>query len=468
MGTKTTRFAALVMVLSVICSGTAGCGKMTQEKLIEKMDEVIAGNPSTYAEISMDLNSSYKMGIMGMDVSMGLEVNMDMKSWVDMEPLASYSEGTMHINVMEQEFDSDIKTYLETADDGGITAYSYTGMTDEWVSSDSGMTIDEYKEMNAIAQRPMNERFSSITMEEETTELDGKEVYVLHLTCSGETIEAMMGEYIDNVFVSQGMNFDFSMDGLTAPAVYYVDTETFLPVQIEMTIDGMDNIVNDLIKQELGNMDEIPLETGEGIVEIIEEMDIAVEGTTCSMVMKNIGYGPQEVPAVPEEVKEAIAFTAALEELGTTLEDGSYVLHSGSTVLRVPMPAGWVEQGISEGSLSFANPEGTSMLTYTIIPEFYEGDYTSELVAFYDDLFTSMGMTLESGQLEQKLMTEFGEVDGQWTGTDGLIIAYTTVPIDSSDLYVLAMDMGGNWPDASKALTEAMDGVRMLTYEDIK
>lgn len=475
MNRKATRSMILMVILGVTCLSAAGCGKMTQEKLLEKMDEAAAGNPYTYSEMDVSLTSSYKMDVMGMNMSMDLEMSMDGKAWANVDPYASYSEISMYMNMMDQEVDANIKSYGEVTEDGKVATYTYTDLTDEWAFSDV-MTLEDYTEMLKVAEKPMSERFSSITMEEEKSELNGKEVYVLHVTCSGEDMDALMGGQMDSMMSkymgeslgSEDMDMDLSFAGMTIPAVYYVDAKTFLPIQIDMSIDDMDSFLNDAINQALDGMGETLSELGEGAEDFADEMDFAMEGTVCTMTIKNIGYGPQEIPSVPEEAKEAIAFTQALEELGGMLDDGSYVLKSGGTVLRVPMPAGWMEQSVSETDLSFSNLTGTGMLTYAVIPDIYAEAAAFELSSYYEELFTSMGMTLDKGQTEQPIATAFGDIEAEWMGMDGLLISYMTIPLDGGKLYVLAMDAGNLWGDADSALAAAMDGVRTITYDDIK
>ena len=174
MNSKATRSMILMVILGVTCLSAAGCGKMTQEKLLEKMDEAAAGNPYTYSEMDVSLTSSYKMDVMGMNMSMDLEMSMDGKAWANVDPYASYSEISMYMNMMDQEVDANIKSYGEVTEDGKVATYTYTDLTDEWAFSDV-MTLEDYTEMLKVAEKPMSERFSSITMEEEKSELNGKE-----------------------------------------------------------------------------------------------------------------------------------------------------------------------------------------------------------------------------------------------------------------------------------------------------
>ena len=100
---------------------------MTIEKLMENMNESMADKTVTYSEVDMEMGGSYEMNVMGMDMSMDMLLNMDVEMWTSDNPVKTYMEGSMNIEMMDESIDSEIKSYME--EDGDLlVSYTYTGM----------------------------------------------------------------------------------------------------------------------------------------------------------------------------------------------------------------------------------------------------------------------------------------------------------------------------------------------------
>ena len=451
----------LLATVGTLCLGVTGCGKMTTEKLLTKMNQAVDGRQMTYAEFTEEMEASYQMDVMGANMSMDMSMTMDMKEYVNADPLSGYIEGTVNVNMMEQDVESDMKIYMGE-EDGSVSAYVYTGMNDDWSRMDVDFDLEEYKKLlnqNTVANlfAGVGSADESIAMDEETSDLDGTEVYVLRGSFMGEDVEELLSGAGVSMFMGDGMNMDLSLEDLSVPMVCYVDAATYLPVQIEMDIEGMDSLVDQMLESELGQLE------GE-----TEDLGMEISVGTCHVVMKNFSYEPQDIPAVPEEAKEAIAFKEALETVGPTLEDGSYVLKSGSCALRIPLLDGFVEQEVSDGTVSMAGSDGFSLVTYALIPSMYEEQSMTAMIDTYTDLFSAMGVELTADPKSQTIPAPLGASDGYQLVSDGIGLYYTSVPVKGMNLYVLAVDLGGNWLDAKEALTPALAGVRELNYSDLQ
>ena len=81
------------------------------------------------------------------------------------------------------------------------------------------------------------------------------------------------------------------MSALTVPMTMYIDTKTYLPVQMEMEIQGFDELL-------AGMMDEL---LGEDAASLGMEIEIGKVTAVCT----DIGYDAVEVPAVPQEALSA-------------------------------------------------------------------------------------------------------------------------------------------------------------------
>lgn len=458
---KTTRTVVLLTAVGALCLGATGCGKMTTEKLLANMSKAVDGRQMTYAEFTEELEASYQMDVMGADLNMDMSMALDMKEYVNADPLNGYMEGTLHIHMMEQDMDSDMKIYMGE-EDGAIAAYVYSGLNDDWSRMAMDFDLEEYKKI--VSQNNVADLFmspgsgdGSMTMDEETTELNGAEVYVLRGSFMGEEVEELLtGTGGISLFMGGDTDVDLSLEGLSIPAVCYVDAGTCLPVQLEMDLEGMDSLVDQMLEAELGQLDD----DGAGL-----GMEISVG--TCHVVMKNFSFEEQDVPTVPEEALEAIAFKKALETVGSTLEDGSYVLKSGSCALRIPPLEGYVEQAVEDGTVSLAGPDGYSLVTYALVPGMGGTDYLTPMIDSYTELLGAMGVVLSDPE-QQTISAPLGASEGyQMRSEEGAALYYTSVPVKGMNLYVIIIDLGNNWLEAKDALVPALAGVKELTSSDI-
>lgn len=448
----------ILAIISMLCLGLTGCGKMTTEKLLSKMIEATGGRQMTCAELAADIEASYSMDISGADLTLDLSMSMDMKEYVNADPFKGYMEGTIHLAMLNQDIDSDMKIYMKE-EDGGISTYTYTGINDEWTHTNGDFDLKEYKkllEQDTVSRLFTGTETNAITMEEETSVLDGTEVYVLRGNFMGEDVKNLLSGAGASLFMNENMDFDTSFEDISVPMICYVDTATYLPLQIEMDIEGMETIVNQMLESELGEL------------EGTEDLGLEISVSTCHMVMKNFSYDPQEIPEVPSDAIDAIAFREALENVGTMLADGSYVLKSGSTALKLSVPDGFMAQDTADGTVSMVSSDGYRLVTYSLVPELYVEESLSTILDTYTGMFSAMGMELNRDSQPQTISSPLGDSDGYQMTSEGVGIYYTSVPVNSFCLYVLAVDLGGNWSGADEALGSTLAGVRELSISDIQ
>ena len=119
--------------------------------------------------------------------------------------------------------------------------------------------------------------------------MNGREAYKLSFTLTGEelqnSINGMAG--MEDLMAEAGME-DLDMSSLAVPTTYYVDAETYLIVGMEMSIEGMDEMLSDMMEE---------LMAAEG-----EEYSMSFKLGKCNMIYSNISYDPVEIPELPEEV----------------------------------------------------------------------------------------------------------------------------------------------------------------------
>lgn len=457
-------------LLTTFCMCLSGCGKMTIEKLMENMNKSMADKTVTYSEVAMEMGGSYEMNVMGMDMSMDMLLNMDVEMWTSDNPVKTYMEGSMNIEMMDESIDSEIKSYME--EDGDLlVSYTYTGMDDSWTYSEEEFDAEEYQTMSSISTLPMEERFSDATLDEETIELNGREVYVLRLTCTGEDLDALMSELGGSMLGSSDYG-DISFGSLSVPAVYYVDAETFLPVQMELEIEGMDKIVNQMLEEELGISSGTSDNNAKGLRGendssdsddssdyedfLSEDMEFTIGDCYCHMVLSNLSFDPQEVPSVPDEVKESLTYDSLLEDVSLTLPDGSYVLKYDNYALKVSIPDDYSDMGSDEESLSFCDDDESAFIGYVLLTEDEVSDPGAEMKSLFD---TSK---------PENILTDLGAAKIYCMEEEDYRFTMASIPMDDYTLFISVIEFEGNWPDAKSAIAEVVSWVSEVTYEDLK
>lgn len=446
------KIASLCAILGFACLMATGCGKMTAEKLTEKINKAVVGKQITYAEIVMDMEASYDMTVMGMDMSMDLNWSMDLNQWVNANPFAGYSEGHLNMNLLGQEIDSNIKAHTVIEDDQ-IISYSYVEMMDKWTREDMGISASDYEEL-LLTTPTIGTDTSKIVLDEETTDLEGKEVYVLHLNYTGEDIEMILSETgaLNGMLdIPEG-----AMSEISVPAITYVDAKTFLPVQIEMDIEGMEESVNQMISQQMESMGEY-----------MDETDVSVKVGKCHVVMKNFSYDVQEIPEVPQEALDALAFAEALENAGTTLPDGRYLLKYESNAIALPEIEGYTMNVVSDGNVEFYSNNGMQMVSISVMPAGMSEYVVSEAVSGYETLFTTLGAALETSDAPETVGTHLGDAEVNRMGTNGLNIYYSVIPVGGLETFIMALDMTGQWQDAADIIVPVTDAISEVTLEDL-
>jgi len=129
-----------------------------------------------------------------------------------------------------------------------------------------------------------------LEVEEETQMLDGKEVYVLTYSQTAMDVFTMLNQE----------ELDPQLAQVSIPTTWYVDAESFLPVEISFSLDEVD----DLVASALISYANIMLPANPE-----EEIDIQIN--SFSYRYYAMGFDPVEVPQIPEDV-----ITAAKDSAG--------------------------------------------------------------------------------------------------------------------------------------------------------
>lgn len=279
------RFTILLLVMAMMLM-FSGCGKMTARILAAKMAVAVARKPMTQEKIVMEFEMS--IGVRGITLNLDMDMTMDMI--MSMDPYRAYTNMDMTMEMLGQSYSDSMEMYIQE-EEGTMTSYSYTASADRWAKQ----TVELTENMKTVDYTWLKEKAAEdLILAEETQAIGDHEVYVLSCTVTGAEMREMMsnGGSMQKALEEAGLS-DFDMSALTVPMVMYIDTKTYLPVQMEMEIQGMSELM-------AGMMDAL---LGADAASLGMEIEIGKVTAVCT----DIGYDDVEVPAVPQDALDAEA-----------------------------------------------------------------------------------------------------------------------------------------------------------------
>lgn len=296
-----------------------GCG-MNAEKLAEEMMAASEGKQMTQASVSMEMNMS--MEVEGASMDMSMDAAMEMQT--DADPYASYMSMEMTIDAAGEQTTESMQIY-SVEEDEALVNYVYTESTDKWEKQELDMSVDEVAaqtiDYNWLVEKAKSEE---LVLAEETQTVNESEVYVLSFTLEGEEMQNAfegLGNMTD-IFEQAGVSgIDFT--SFNVPTTYYIDKETYLPVKIEMDIEGMGEMMDGLMASIFSQ-----LET---------DTQISIDVQKFHASYDNIGYDDVEIPTVPKEG----LIIANQKSYNPDKGDGTYVIQESGDAMKITVPDGW-------------------------------------------------------------------------------------------------------------------------------
>ena len=352
------RIVALALCLVMVLGLMAGCQKsMDAKTLAQKMEEAMKAITAQGGDVEMGL----EMKLSTMGVTMTISMDMAMKVLAKADFSSIYYDMNLTMNALGESEETKVEAY-GTMEDGSMVYYAYDSAEDMWVKTvqDSfGEMVEQFKGIEfKFNEMPAESLFLAKVPET----VNDRKCYVLTAQLDGATIQEQLGDYMDTLLSQMSgteeldeesmaqleavlKGLDWTM--LSGKCVYYVDMETFLPVEMVMEIDGLGDVFNSMIGTLITEM--AALLEGEEIPEF------SVEIPTIQIVTKNMIYNEAvEVPAVPQEaIDNAIDADALMEEpvddelndyehlANEPQADGSYLMPLGSSTVKVMVPEGY-------------------------------------------------------------------------------------------------------------------------------
>lgn len=260
---------------------------MTAVLLAEEMAAATEGKQMTQITSAVDMVMS--MGMDGITVEMTMNSKSD--SVVSLEPYAAYTGTAMTMNVAGEEITESAESYV-VVEEENIIYYTYSDSTGQWNRLDMDMSLEDVTSMYTGYDWMKDTLPADLVLEEGTQTLEDREVYKLSCTLTGEQMQMALGGMsgMEDLLKESGLEaMDFTL--LTVPTTFYVDAETYLPLQMEIDIEGLDQMIADLVAESV---------EGAG-------MDMEINISKLQGIYSNISYEPVEVPAVPEEAYTSVS-----------------------------------------------------------------------------------------------------------------------------------------------------------------
>ena len=313
---------------------------MTAERLVQEVMTATDEKPMTSGTVDMEM----AVTIAAEGVTMEMGMNMTCVTMTSLEPYAGYAEMTMTMDMLGEQTTQTTRQY-QMEQDGSIVSYMNVDGTNTWdkivLDMDMDQLVQESQNYNYLTQT-----VDALQLDESTQLLDGQEVYVLRIDLQGAQMQEALQSMgmLQELLADTGMEFDFS--ALTVPTVYYIDAGTYLPVRMEMDIQGMGEMMSGMLGSMIGE----------------ETAGMQVDIPSFKASYSKMTYDPVEIPTVPAEGK----LKADQASFNPDQGDGTYIIQESGSAVRITCPEGWTATEMGYDNLTLEKDDGTQTVTYNM------------------------------------------------------------------------------------------------------
>lgn len=379
----------MVCVVALLLS-VSGCMPATTEKVLTKADQWIAGRSLTAATVDMDLTMTVTLGGEAEEIAMHVSADTKIGSGSN-----AYGECDYAITVGAEELGDSVQVY-NTVEDGKLVTFTHVDSPDAWYRTETALPTGANAATGAFL-----EELGALVLEEDTQTLNDREVYVLTGTPVGDgwkallTNSANVSALMDLLKASAPEGFSLSdfviaqtdLPGLSAEMTLYVDKRTCEPVQVDLTIEGMDSLLPPLLSA-------LPKS-------ITSALGVGVFASPIQVVCTDLTFDPVELPEVPEVGRIQGAQAAFQPDRG----DGTYVIqNSGDAVQFAPLES-WTVTGLAYNYVSFATADKKQTADF----ELYAHTTPEEFVKLVED-----GIIPALKALELEVTSQAGSAIGDY------------------------------------------------------
>lgn len=431
-------------VLGVAVLLLGGCKK--EAPAVGIMKEAVK-NTNKAESFSGNMTIDAGIGVKDSGVSIGLDLNMDMDMEAVRETGACHMKGTVKTGF--EGLGMDVEVYNVPGEDRSEFV-TYTKIGGSWAK-----TKDDVKEESPVAELMNLESYiengGKLTLEKETGEENGKEVYVITTSVGGGIMKGA-GAIMGNMLGDAEEGFDLKDAKINVTFRIYKDSR--LPASVSMALTGKE-----------GESFVIPYKSGNGIE--LKNLHFLLSFKEFDCVGK-IEVPPEALDAQPDsmdimenlEKDDASAEAEDLQEPDLRKdEDGNYILTDWEKKREVLIPARdglAADQYSEETRLNFyKNGEKPYSVTYTLETLYGEEDkkfFTETKISTKEMYEKSEGYSDIRYQEEQNIRSdgrEIGYVTLSYTYNDTLYgnEVYAWTMIDSGHMLICEI---GEYPESKE------------------
>lgn len=250
--------------------------------LLWRMKNAVSGRYATAYTNSVEID--LRAGTPGLSVKIGSSIDMQVQLCND--PFQMYVETASTAIVADSEMKEVSRVYAQL-EEGAPVVYGHVESVDYWYRVAPDARPSELMKYYWMTGIPSGLGPDDLTLAPETQTVEGREAYVMTGTYTGEemfyelysTLTALLGQVSPE---------QMDLSGVTVQVSYYADAETFLPVQVEMEYEGMEELLSALINNS-GNW------------YFGSSAQVSAEVETFRAVYTGLCFDTVEVTKVPEE-----------------------------------------------------------------------------------------------------------------------------------------------------------------------
>ena len=252
------KIVALALCLVMVLGLMTGCQKAIDAKTVyQNMTDAMKTVTAQSADVEMDVEM--KMSTMGMTMTVG--VALDMTSMVKSDLSSMYMDMSMEMKALGETEETKMEMY-GTVEDGALVYYIYESTEDMWIKTAMNEYTDIMGQLNGLTLDLTNAPSESLSLAKSQETINDRKCYKLTEQIDGAVIQEQMGDYMtqalsqmtgaedldeESMAQLEAVMKEFDWSKLSGSVVYYVDMETFLPVETSMEILGMGDVFNSMI-----------------------------------------------------------------------------------------------------------------------------------------------------------------------------------------------------------------------------
>lgn len=244
----------LVLGLAVLGTASMLCGfdnAQTANDVLQKMQDASKDAAGVTATMTMNFDGAVNISDGTTDSSIAAKITANLDMAANMDPFAMKMEGDVNMSVLGQEQKISLKSYSVTNDDGSLDTYTYS---EDSTAGESGWTHTTDSSINYKDLMDLSNSFNvsdyadwglSFELAPEAAEVDGKECYLLTAVIDKDALTTLVNKASEVSGEDLSTNEDVAtalayLDGLSLKLQYYVDTTTYLPVNMHMDLNDSD------------------------------------------------------------------------------------------------------------------------------------------------------------------------------------------------------------------------------------